>query len=260
MTSRIAGSLAPMAMRSGRVKGTTLVATPALFEAFATRLQRHATLYAWAAAQPQPRTLRGRGVVYVAELDERATAVAVRHAWHGGLLAPLTGDRFLLPTRAPREAAVSRALAARGIETPEVLAYALYPAGPALRRVDVCTRYVPNGWDFGAVLDGVAEGVERSAADRAAVALLARLAHTGVVHPDLNVKNILLAPRDGDGPAAWLLDVDIVTFDDGPPHAIMQRNLARLARSIRTWHRRHAMPLDTAWLARFTTSCLEALP
>lgn len=245
--------------RADRVGGATLVAVPPLFDALAERLRTHETLYAWAEAAPQPRALQGRGVVYVAELAECHATVAVRHAWHGGVFAPLTGDRFLVPTRAPREAAVSLTLQERGIHTPELLAYALYPAGPGMRRVDVCTRYVAHAWDFGAVLAGVAHGLERGAAERATVALLGQLARAGVVHPDLNVKNVLLVPGTEPTPVAWLLDVDVVQFHDGPPLPIMHRNLRRLVRSIRKWHHRQELPLDDTWLARFTDSCLGTL-
>jgi len=245
--------------RSHRVGGATLVAVPALVDALAERLRAHDTLYAWAEAAPQPRALQGRGVVYVAELAECDATVAVRHAWHGGLFAPLTSDRFLVPTRAPREAAVSLTLQARGIHTPELLAYVLYPAGPGMRRVDVCTRYVANAWDFGAVLHGVAHGLDRGAAERAIVGLLGQLARAGVVHPDLNVKNVLLVPGTQPTPAAWLLDVDVVQFHDGPPVPIMHRNLRRLTRSIRKWHSRHEVPLDEDWLARFSASGMSTL-
>jgi 3-deoxy-D-manno-octulosonic acid kinase len=177
------------------------------------------------------------------------------------VFAPLTGDRFLVPTRAPREAAASLALEARGIDTPEVLAYALYPAGPGLRRVDVCTRFVPDSWDFGAVLAGLAPRIERGAAERAVLDLLVRLARAGVVHPDLNVKNILLVPDGGSGaPRAWLLDVDVVQFRSAPTPQLMHRNVGRLVRSIRKWHRRHDLPLDDAWLTGFVSSALGALP
>jgi tRNA A-37 threonylcarbamoyl transferase component Bud32 len=245
--------------RSGRVGDATLVALPPLFDALAERVRAHDTLYAWAEAEPQPRALQGRGVVYVAELAECGATVAVRHAWHGGLFAPLTGDRFLVPTRAPREAAVSLTLRERGIHTPELLAYALYPAGPGMRRVDVCTRYVANAWDFGAVLGGVAHGVERGAAERAIAALMGQLAKAGVVHPDLNVKNVLLVPGADSTPAAWLLDVDVVQFQHGLPLAIMRRNLRRLLRSIRKWHSRHEVPLDGEWLSAFAASCVGTL-
>jgi 3-deoxy-D-manno-octulosonic acid kinase len=237
-----------------------LVARPSLFEPLARCLRASGTLYDWAEAQPQSRALQGRAVVYVAEVPGTGVRVAVRHAWHGGLLAPLTGDRFVVPTRAPREAAASITLPARGIDTPEVIAYALYPAGPGLRRVDVCTAYVPDAWDFGAVLAGHAPALPRADAERAVLGLLSRLASAGVVHPDLNVKNILLRPATTGVPHTWLLDVDVVEFRDGPAPHVMHRNLGRLVRSIRKWHRRLDLPLDEAWLAGFATSALAATP
>ena len=241
--------------------GRVLVAVPDVCAPLAERLRSHPTLYAWAATQPQPRALQGRGVVYVADMPEAGATVAVRHAWHGGLLAPITGDRFFVPTRAPREAAASVTLRERGIPTPEVLAYALYPAGPGLRRVDVCTRFVHEAWDFGAVLAALAPSTTREAAEQAVLTLLRQLARAGVVHPDLNVKNILLAPPTGRGATgaphiAWLLDVDIVQFLGAPAPVIMQRNLARLTRSIRKWHDRHTLPLDERWLTEFSVRAL----
>jgi tRNA A-37 threonylcarbamoyl transferase component Bud32 len=245
--------------RAARVGATSLVAVPALFDALASRLRAHATLYAWAEAEPQPRALQGRGVVYVAAVRECDTTVVVRHAWHGGLLAPLTGDRFLLPTRAPREAAVSLTLRERGIHTPEVLAYALYPAGPGMRRVDVCTRYVRDSWDFGALLDGSVPTIARGDGERAVIALLVQLAKAGVVHPDLNVKNLLLVLQPDHAPAAWLLDVDVVQFHSAPAPQLMHRNLQRLVRSIHKWHQRQERAIDASWLAHFMSSALAAL-
>ena len=243
-----------------RTAAATLVAVPALFEALRARLAQFGTLYAWAEQQPQPRALQGRGVVYVAELPECDTTVAVRHAWHGGLFAPLTGDRFLVPTRAPREAAASMMLRAHGVPTPELLGYALHPAGPGLRRVDVLTRYVPDAWDFGAVLAGLAPAPDRAQASRAVVTLLAQLAEARAVHPDLNVKNILLV-RDGPGRwVAWVLDVDVVRFRDLPPAGVLAVNVRRLERSIRKWHTRHELALDASWLAEFTRAALGAAP
>ncbi len=246
--------------RSGRVGTTTLVATPALYDALATRLGEHETLYAWAEESPQPRALQGRGVVYVAAIEECDITVAVRHAWHGGLFAPVTGDRFLAPTRAPREAAANILLRTHGVPTPELLGYALYPAGPGLRRVDVVSRYIPDSWDFGAVLAGVAPNLDRERAVRAVLPLLAQLAGARAVHPDLNVKNILLVRDTANAWHAWVLDVDVVSFRDIPPAGVMAINVRRLLRSIRKWHARHDLPLDEPWLAGFVRAALAATP
>lgn len=244
----------------GRVGRTTLVALPAFFEALAQRIATHHTLYTWAAETPQPRALQGRGVVYVAKLEECNTTVVVRHAWHGGVFAPITGDRFLSPTRAPREAAANVLLRRHGVPTPELIGYALYPAGPGMRRVDVVSRFVPDAWDFGAVLAGAAPKIDREAACRAILKLLTQLAALGAVHSDLNVKNLLLVRDAAQLLHAWVLDVDVVSFRQVPPESVMAMNVQRLTRSIRKWHRRYELTLDETWLTGFVTSALAATP
>lgn len=241
------------------VGSATLVALPDLFEALSARLASFVTLYTWAESSPQPRALQGRGVVYVADLPECKTTAVVRHAWHGGLFAPITGDRFLMPTRAPREAAVSLVLRQVGVPTPELLGYALYPAGLGLRRVDVLSRYVPDAWDFGAVLLDAAPGMEREQGVRAVLLLLAKLAAARAVHPDLNVKNMLLV-REAGTLHAWVLDVDVVTFRSMPPAGVMALNVRRLVRSIRKWHMRHDRAVNEQWLTGFAQSALAAAP
>src|SRR5205085_1537095 len=57
------------------------------------------TLYQYAANHPDKRALGGRGEAYAISLRD-GTHIVVRHNQHGGVLAPLTGDTFLLPTRA----------------------------------------------------------------------------------------------------------------------------------------------------------------
>ncbi|MDQ8163891.1 MAG: hypothetical protein P3C10_15040, partial [Gemmatimonadota bacterium] len=101
-----------------------ITALPSVLDDLEAILRHCDTLYDWAAGQPQPRAMRGRAPVYVATLPSSAIPVVVRHAWHGGLLAPLTADRFRRPTRAPEELAQSAALRAAGIPTTEVLGFA----------------------------------------------------------------------------------------------------------------------------------------
>lgn len=245
--------------RSERVSNASLVAAPVLFNALAARLREFGTLYDWAADAPQARALQGRGIVYVAELAECDATVAVRHAWHGGLLAPITGDRYFMPTRAPREAAVNVLLRASGVPTPELLGYALYPAGPGLRRVDVVSRYVPDAWDFGAVLAGTAPRMNAGDVTPAVLQLLRQLADVSAVHSDLNVKNILLVRALKGEISAMVLDVDVVNFRDIPREGVMALNVRRLLRSIRKWHVRHDLALDEQWLAAFVHASLKTV-
>jgi len=197
------------------------------------------TLYAWAASRPGRRELRGRGAAYAVALPDGRTDVVVRHSRHGGSLAPITGDRFLAPTRAPRELATSIALRAAGVRTPQVVAYVLYPAGPLLRRADVATRLVPGARDLadaiGAVPDDAWVGPTAE--------LLCALAAAGARHPDLNLKNVLLSPA-----GAWVLDVDVVVLGTRPADAA-RANWARLERSLAKWRRRRALPVTDRALA-----------
>jgi Lipopolysaccharide kinase (Kdo/WaaP) family len=182
-------------------------------------LDQHGTLYAAAAADPDRREYRGRGVAYGTTLGGRK--VVVRHSRHGGLLAPLTRDVFLSPTRAPHECAVARHLTCNGVLTPEFVGYLAYRAGPLLRRVDVVTQEIEGASDL-AARPATAE------ANAAVEVLLDAMARAGALHHDLNAKNILLAP-DGAALKAYVIDVDrVVLLGAGVDSA----NRARLRRSI----------------------------
>jgi hypothetical protein len=169
------------------------------------------TLHAWAAATRQARPLRGRDTAYATVLAD--IPVVVRHSRHGGLLAPITRDLFLAPTRAPHELDVSLRLGAAGVPTPEVVAYATYAVMPGVRRADVVTREIA-----GRELDS-AEDAE---------GLLAALSRAGAVHPDLNMRNVLV-----DGATAYVLDVDRVYFLAPGDRRVGERNRSRLMRSAR---------------------------
>jgi RIO-like serine/threonine protein kinase len=172
-------------------------------------------LYAAAAAQPDRREYRGRGIAYGVALG--SISVVVRHSRHGGLLAPLTGDLFLPPTRAPHERDVSVRLIAAGVPTPEVLAFAVYRAGPILRRADVVTREIVGARDLAA-------HPATPEATAAIETLLSALARAGAKHADLNAKNILLV-----GNVAYVIDVDRIVF---AAQGVDAANRARLRRSI----------------------------
>ncbi|MFA7405796.1 MAG: lipopolysaccharide kinase InaA family protein [Pelobacteraceae bacterium] len=209
------------------------------------------TLHQWAARQPVREEMRGRGVIYSVDLPTiPATPVVVRRNRHGGLLHGLTGEYFLAPTRAPFELATSLRLAAAGIPTPEVIAYAIYPAAGIFARSDVMTRRLPEGDDAPAAWKNTSKA-DRDPLLVAVARLLNALANAGAWHADLNLKNIYIAVT-GTGPTAYLLDVDRVTFPGGS--GIAARNFARLARSARKWRTRRGLDFDEDSLARL--ACL----
>lgn len=186
------------------------------------------TLHEYAARQPGARRLQGRGAVYAVSLPRSAERVVVRHSHHGGLFAPLTRDVFLAPTRAPYELETSLELAKRGVPSPSVVAYALYPSGGLFQKADVCSREIAGSRDLSQFLVR-GKVAERSAALDATARLVATLSHAGARHHDLNAKNVLIASE-----SAYVLDVDRVTLG-GSPETALDANLARLNRSLRKW-------------------------
>jgi 3-deoxy-D-manno-octulosonic acid kinase len=215
-----------------RLANAEVVALDALRDAMCEAVRAHGTLYAWASGTEQPRALRGRAPVYVATIPGTEATVVVRHSWHGGLFAPITGDRFLRPTRAPVELLRSYMLRECAIPTPEIAGFALYAAGPGFARVDVASRYIPESYDLAAVLAELAPGISRAEAFDALEVLLNQLAQHGFTHPDLNVKNILLY-REGRALVAAVLDVDVVHWDrKAAVDGVRLANRERLERSL----------------------------
>lgn len=250
----------PLPLAATRTVGAAdVTGTPTVLEDLAAIVREHDTLYDWAAEQPQPRAMRGRAPVYVATLPACGIPVVVRHGWHGGVLAPLTADRFRRPTRAPVEMERSAALRAAGIPTTEVLGFARYPAAFGLCHVDVVTRYVADAADLGMVLAGLAPFVDCETALACTQRLLMQLASHGVIHPDLNVKNILLRPTT-DGIEALIIDVDVVRWDASrSPMETMHANVARLTRSVRKWRTHFGCDVTDARIAAFSDAVTAEL-
>ena len=221
--------------------------------AIADAVAEAGTLYAYAERHPERRAFAGRAPTYAAPLPRGAGQAVVRHAWHGGLLRGLTRDLYLLPTRAPGELRTSEWLRAAGVRTPRVVAYVRYPAPLGLRRVDVATDLVPEGRDLAAVL--LPAPADRPAAAlragwvEATAELVAGLARLGVRHPDLNLKNVLLAADEAGATRAWVLDVDVVRVTGHPPSGralkrAYMANVERLARSFDKWRDTRGLRVD----------------
>jgi 3-deoxy-D-manno-octulosonic acid kinase len=248
-----------------RWSGGDVLAQDVVREDLLAILHDHGSVYDWAARMPQPRALRGRAPVFVASLPHSGHTVVVRHAWHGGLLAPLTGDRFLRPTRAPREMQIAAALLACGIPTADICGAVRYAAGAGLVRVDVVSHYLEDSVDLGTVLAGLAPLYPREQALAATSTLLRQLALRGMVHPDLNVKNILLRPLSGPTSSAaaleaLVIDVDVLVWEAAwVGEVAMQRNLARLLRSMRKWRRQFGCDIADDAMAAFAASSLTRL-
>jgi len=69
----------------------------------------------------------------------------------------------------------------------------------------------------------------------------------GLVHPDLNARNILVRQADGEAAAVYLIDFDRAFFRIQATH-LFKSNLRRLRRSLaKHWPTQHAGNLGTCW-------------
>lgn len=220
-----------------RLEGITpLAVAQEKFADALTQIRRDGSLYEWAAKHPERREYRGRAAVYSAPLPGDGPRVVVRHAWHGGLLAPLLRDVWLPPTPAASELVIAAILARAGVPTPPVVGFATYKAAYLFRSVDVVTMEV-DGADLAATL-ARDPNADRADLHRALARLFSGLLNAGAWHQDLNAKNILVATNGSGDRQAVLLDVDRVKFvPAGDPH-MGAANLDRLRRSMAKFHAR----------------------
>lgn len=251
----------------------TLIAHPSARSALREWIHDSGTLVDAAARHPAAETLRGRGRVYVVPApgpDEHDERWVVRHYLRGGAVASLLGDRyFRFGTPRPfRELRTGRRLEELEVPTVLHLGAAIYPSGPWYRG-DLVTRYVPDSRDLAAVLfpGGSLEGgkeprpahsasepaPDAEAAMQAAGSLVRLLHDRGVVHRDLNLKNILITGSEsGDGGVrALVLDLDRASVRERVDERARRRMLDRFWRSARKWETATGRPLAVRLRAAF---------
>jgi 3-deoxy-D-manno-octulosonic acid kinase len=212
---------------SERLGGVTLVARAASLAAARSMIEEAGSLQRYAAARGVALDARGRATARrVAAADD---AWVVRHYQRGGRVARLLDDRYvrLGEARPLRELAASTEARRRGIRTPRIEALCIRPAG-IIYRADIATRFVASAADLATLL---LRGVASDAAVwRAAGALLRDVFAAAVVHPDLNLGNVLIE-RTADGPVAHLLDLDRARVERHADARRRARMLARFERS-----------------------------
>ena len=242
------GVVAPAGYERFNIRETLVVVRVAAVHGVRLALADSATLHEWAAGAPGATGFQGRGTAWGVRLPGGAIDVVVRHARRGGVLRAIRGDRYVWPGRAPWELEASLRLQEAGVRTPDVVAYALYPAGPGFCRCDVATRRLPPGSEFPSAWEN-ADPLTRDTLLVAVGELLRDLAAAGAQHADLNAKNLYLA-RDGGRWHAWVLDVDRVRFRAPGEPEVAAQNLARLVRSLKKLRGRRAIVVADADLAR----------
>lgn len=245
------GEAVPPGYDIARIGRARVVALDSVLDTVADLVRTAGSIQGWAARSPEAKAMAGRGVSWAFMVAGEHWVV--RHYRRGGAMARLLRDRYLKlgATRPARELRASVAARARGIATPEVVGYAVYPAGTHYR-ADIVTRWIRGAEDLAAVTWGpdARTVAERAAAWGATGTVLASAFSNGLRHPDLNLRNILVS-GDRTGPDAWLIDLDRCRVCDRLPEGERRLMLERFHRSRRKLERRFSRPVDAASLAAF---------
>lgn len=191
------------------------------------KLNPRAPLRQAARRHPQHRLFLGRAPVVLLPID-KSKQLMVRPCVHGGLWGKICQDLYSHPSRALKEIQRSSLLAPRKIPTPSIQAALFYPAG-LFWRIDILTTYIPHSLDLASFLSSRPTPAARARAFAAVRRLFLACRRHGVLHPDCNARNILLAPSPHQ---AWLLDVDALRLAPENPSQVDLANRHRLLRSL----------------------------
>lgn len=217
------------------------------------------------AAALDPRPLSGRGGAFRIGWPGVRGAFVYRRAMRGGLVAKVNRDRFFDLTPRPfAEVALSEELRARGVDTPE-LVLAVVRRGPSgAYRGAVVSRWIEDGQDLADTLAALAragepaDGPRVCAAWRAVGTAIGRLHAAGVLHADLNARNLFLVDGRGaeEEPRVYVLDLDrsrrlarLSGAERASNWARLERSLAKFAAAARVTGAAARTARDEAYLA-----------
>lgn len=195
-------------------------------------------LEGWAAEVVADRALTlgmmggGRAAHPVVEVPGGGAAL-VRRFHRGGLMRHLNRDRYFLGHRAFDELRVTEVARGAGVRVPEPLAAAERPARPGYEAL-IATRLIPGARGLDEWLRGDPKGSDAELS--LAGEQIGRMHAAGIAHPDLNLRNLLVAEQPGSdaGGEIYLLDFDRARLSGSPVHPYRRRrDLARLGRSAR---------------------------
>lgn len=169
----------------------------------------------------------GRASALRVEIPGLAGTVLAKRITRGGALAPLLPNAFAFD-RGYAELLVTETLRAQGVRVPALLAVRLTAVHAWIPRgtIELFVAWLDEARDLVAWSAQAPQRAAFRSALRAIGAELARMHAAGVVHEDLNVRNVLVDPSA----RAWLVDLGASRIASAtPPRRIA--NLARLLRS-----------------------------
>jgi 3-deoxy-D-manno-octulosonic acid kinase len=180
---------------------------------------------------PAVETLGGGREAHPVVVLPTGEKAVVRRYHRGGLVQRLNPSRYFGGNRAFDELRATERARTGGVRTARILAAVERPRTVGYTAM-LATILIPGARDAAAWLaNGTGNGKLEML--REAGRQMAAMHEAGVAHPDVHLRNLLVADADG-GPEVWLLDFDKARVHDGPvPRARRATDLRRLGRSAR---------------------------
>lgn len=174
----------------------------------------------------EPSSAEGRAAYPAYALDAKGLRAILKHGRRGGLLK---GDLFFGLRRPLREFMLSDQARKKGVPTPVVAAARVRSVLGLGYRGDLLVVEIPDAKDLGDLLrHPPATARERNRAIRAAARAVRKAHDAGLLHADLNLKNVLVRADE-----AWVIDLDKSVLRAAPlGQAERASNLLRLYRSF----------------------------
>jgi len=182
----------------------------------------------------QDANMAGRGTVELLAAGD--TRCVVRQYRHGGLLGSIRGDGGISFDRAMQELRVAIAACQGDVPTPRPIGIIHDLAGAHKPGLFWLSELLGDTRDLArAILDGGLDRRERVAIAQATARAVAQMHNAGIVHADLQLKNILVRLGGESRSQAYLIDWDRAEYRDRVTPQEAERNLLRLNRSLVKW-------------------------
>ena len=180
---------------------------------------------------PAVETLGGGREAHPVVVLPSGEKAVVRRYHRGGWMRRVNESRYFGGNRAFDELRATERARTGGVRTARILAAVERPRTMGYTAM-LATLLIPGARDAAAWLAD-AEPERRAEMLRETGRQMAAMHEAGVAHPDVHLRNLLVAEANG-GPEVWLLDFDKArVYADPLPRARRAPDLRRLARSAR---------------------------
>jgi hypothetical protein len=184
----------------------------------------------------------GRGGALAIDLP--GGGIVLRRSLRGGFPARVVADLYLGRTYRPlHELAMTEVLRERGVRVPRCLGAIVRSVGSFWYRGAVATQEIPSSITLWEHLRRTPSAHERELACRAAVHAVEAMHAAGVVHPDLNLFNLLVTGV-ANRPDVWIIDCDGVAWAQPRARERAWRRMRRSARKLDP----EARLIEPSWL------------